>query len=91
METVATQGENLQRRYVVADKKKRTILMSEDKGEEYKPSWAKRAKKAIKAKTKLRPGSMKYKATDVDSFKAGRLTTPKSGRSYFGAAYERKF
>jgi hypothetical protein len=71
--------------------KKRQILLSEDKSEEHKPSWASRVEKAIKGKMKIKGGVLSYEPTKVDSFMAGKRRSHPKGKRHFGVEYERKF
>lgn len=71
--------------------KKRQMLLSEDKSEEYQPSWGKRVAKALKGKMKIKAGALSYEPTKVDSFMAGKRQNHPKGKRHFGAEYERKF
>ena len=75
--------------------KKRQILLSEDKSEEYKPSWTKRVAKALKSKMqgklKVKGGALSYEPTKVDSFVAGKRRSHPKAKRHFGIEYERKY
>jgi hypothetical protein len=85
------------------DKKKRTILFSEDSSKVDNPSWLSRAAKHLKEKSKVKSFGLKYKPTKTDSIEVGarkRVKAPKparhraygrSGGSYFGIEFKKKF